>query len=155
VCLSILHIPYLPCTLFQPHVKSVCRQTDRHPPLNLRWRRRAPIHCRIAQFIVNSGATSAHNIISTLLSFFFIHPSSEAGMLGCIEAQVQAKIVTRQLQTISKMVRLDGQRHVGSILGELASVGMVDRGAALVRCREKYRRPKTMSMATIRSLSKG
>lgn len=76
-------------------------------------------------------------------------------MLGCIEAQVQANIVTTQLQTMSQMVRLDGQRHVGSIMGELASVGIIGVGAALVRYREKYRRPRTMSMATIGSSSKG
>jgi hypothetical protein len=68
---------------------------------------------------------------------------------------VQAKIVTTQLQTMSQMVRLDGQRQVGSIMGGLALVGMIGVGAALVRCREKYRRPKTMSMAIIRSSSKG
>ena len=141
--------------LAHSHVKRVGRQTDRHPPLNLRWRRRAPIHCRIAQFIINSGATSAHNIISIFSKFFFIHPSFGAGMLGCIEAQVQAKIVTTQLQAMFQTVRLDGQRHVGSIIGGLVSVGMIGVGATLVRCREKYRRPNTMSIETIRSSSKG
>ena len=76
-------------------------------------------------------------------------------MFGCIEAQVQAKIVTMQLQAMSKTVRLDGQRHVGSIMEGLASVGMIGVGATLIRCREKYRRANTMSMATIRLSSKG
>ena len=76
-------------------------------------------------------------------------------MLGCIEAQVQAKIVTTQLQAMSQTVRVDGQRHVGSRMEGLASVGMIGVGAALVRCREKYRRAKTMSIATIRLSSKG
>lgn len=65
----------------------------------------APLHCLNAHMIITSGASRARHIrnIRRFRSIKLVSPRN--GTFGCTETHVTAKVVARQLQTISHTER--------------------------------------------------
>ena len=66
---------------------------------------RAVIHCRNAQAIINSGPTIPQNMSSRRRRKILQEDLLGAGILGWTETHEQAKIVARQPQRMSHIVR--------------------------------------------------
>ena len=105
-------------------------------PLKRFSKRWAPDHCRNAQPIITSGATTTQNIISRRRRKILHRDSSRAGILGWTETHEQANIVMRQLQRIFHIDRWSAGHMHADVLRTVAllpdSARRLVRGVACV-----------------------
>ena len=107
----------------------------------------------MAQNIIISGVKIAHTINSRRCKVTRILPSLELGIFGWTDTQVQANIVARQVQRISKvdLCFIDTVGVETRTLVELEEVGST-RGAAKVRA---FVMLPMQNRATMRDMGEG
>lgn len=76
---------------------------------------KAPNHCLAAQYIISSGVRIVQSMYSARRIVIRHHVSSGAGTSGCTAIHEHAKIVAKQLHTISHTERWSGQLHDAAV----------------------------------------